>query len=123
MDDRGQSADARGQFGAIKSMDDLPPKKALVAYLKKAKQLNDDGVKVERKTTPKKPLRVPADLAGSLKKNRKAQAAFDAFSPSKKRDYVEWLTDAKTDATRQKRLDTAIGWIAQGKSRNWKYER
>jgi uncharacterized protein YdeI (YjbR/CyaY-like superfamily) len=72
----------------------------------------------------KKPeAKVPPDLAVAMKKNRKAQSAFDAFSPSHRREYIEWITEAKTDATREKRLTQAIEWISEGKSRNWKYER
>ena len=66
---------------------------------------------------------MPDDLKARLHRQRKASAAFDAFSPSQRRDYIEWITEAKTDATRQKRLDTAVEWIAEGKSRNWKSER
>ena len=65
---------------------------------------------------------MPADLAGALQKNKKAKTAFDAFSPSHKREYVEWITEAKRDETRQKRIQTAIQWISEGKSRNWKYQ-
>ena len=70
----------------------------------------------------KAPARVPADLADALKKNRKARTAFDAFSPSHKREYVQWITEAKREETRQTRIATAIKWISAGKSRNWKYE-
>jgi uncharacterized protein YdeI (YjbR/CyaY-like superfamily) len=72
---------------------------------------------------PKPPVRVPADLAAALKRNARAGAAFVAFSPSHRRDYVEWITEAKGADTRRRRLDTAIEWIAEGKSRNWKYEK
>lgn len=68
-------------------------------------------------------LTKPSDLAGALKKNKKAQAVFEAFSPSRRRDYVVWITEAKSDETRTRRLAQAIEWIAEGKSRNWKYER
>jgi uncharacterized protein YdeI (YjbR/CyaY-like superfamily) len=118
-----RSGDAMGQMGRITALSDLPPKATLVKWTKRAASLNEQGVKVERKTAAKKPLRVPADLSAALAKNKKARAVFEAFSPSKKRDYVEWLTEAKSDDTRQRRLTTAIGWIAEGKSRNWKYEK
>jgi uncharacterized protein YdeI (YjbR/CyaY-like superfamily) len=68
-------------------------------------------------------LPTPDYLAAALKKNKKASAAFEAFSPSHRREYIEWLIEARTEATRQRRLDTAIEWIAEGKSRNWKYEK
>jgi uncharacterized protein YdeI (YjbR/CyaY-like superfamily) len=112
-----------GQFGRLTKVSDLPPKKVLSGYINKAMELNDRGVKVpmRRKAAPPKPLRVPVDLAAALKKNKKAQAAFDAFSPSHKREYVEWITEAKREETRARRLRTAIEWMAAGKPHNWKY--
>ena len=110
------------QFGVVKSLDDLPPEKALIALVKKAAELNEQGVKAPRaRSAPKPPLKMPAPFADALKKNRKASAAFEAFPPSHKREYVEWITDAKQDATRDRRIAAAIQWIAAGKSRNWKY--
>ena len=119
-----KDVDAMGHFGRLTTVEDLPPKKTLIAYVKKAAALNDAGVKVER--TPKaapKPIRVPADLAAALKKQKAASSAFTTFPPSHKREYVDWIDSAKTDDTRERRLATALGWIASGKSRNWKYER
>lgn len=106
----------------ITSMKDLPPKNRLMAAFRKAAELNEQGVKVVKapKST-KKPARTPADLAAALKKNRKAAAAFDEFSPSHKREYIEWITQAKSDETRKRRVDQALEWIAEGKPRNWKY--
>jgi uncharacterized protein YdeI (YjbR/CyaY-like superfamily) len=111
------------EFGRLSAMADLPPKNVLAGYIKKAAALNDAGVKVERVRKPPKPVRVPSDLTAALAKNTKAQAAFAAFPPSHKREYIEWITDAKTDETRARRLQQAIVWITEGKSRNWKYER
>jgi len=107
----------------LSSEKDLPPKKVMVAYVKEAIRLNEEGVKVERArpVRPAAPLEVPDDLAAALKKDRKAKATFDGFPPSHKREYVEWITEAKQDATRQKRLAQTIEWLAEGKSRNWKY--
>lgn len=124
LDKNGSQADeAMGSFGRLSSVKDLPPKKVLDGYIKKAMQLNEDGVKVPKaRTKPKPPPKTPPDLQAALKKNKKAAAAWAAFSPGKQRDYVEWLTEAKAAATRQRRLDTAVGWIAEGKARNWKYE-
>jgi uncharacterized protein YdeI (YjbR/CyaY-like superfamily) len=86
--------------------------------------LNEEGVAVpRRKAVPKKEAVVPPDLAGALRATKGARAAFDDFTPGKRREYVEWLEDAKTAQTRERRLATAVEWIAQGKSRNWKYER
>ena len=117
------ATDTMGHFGRITSVNDLPPDRELVGYVKKAAKLNDEGIKVARKpAAPKKPLSVPADFSAALKKKAAARKTFDAFSPSQRREYVEWITEAKTDATRQKRMTTAVEWLAEGKSRNWKYE-
>jgi uncharacterized protein YdeI (YjbR/CyaY-like superfamily) len=121
----GEDEKGMGQFGRITKVSDLPSKTVLRGYIKKAMKLNEDGVKVPARTKPKTPkeLDVPDDLARALQANKSARAVFEAFSPSAKREYVEWITDAKTDATRTRRLETAIEWIAEGKSRNWKYEK
>jgi uncharacterized protein YdeI (YjbR/CyaY-like superfamily) len=112
------------QMGRIATLDDLPPKKKLVGYLRKAKELNDAGTKVERKAPKPKPaIRTPTFLTAALKKNKKAATTFAAFSPSHKREYLEWLTEAKTEETRNKRLAQALEWMAEGKARNWKYMR
>jgi uncharacterized protein YdeI (YjbR/CyaY-like superfamily) len=116
--------DAMGSFGRLTSLDDLPSDRVLANLIKKAARLNDEGVTVARKRTgPAKAMKVPQDFSSALKKNKRAATVFDAFSTSKKNDYVEWITECKTDATRQKRMTTALEWIAQGKSRNWKYEK
>ena len=113
---------AMGQFGRITQVADLPSTKMLTAYIKKAMQLNDEGVKAPRATPKRKPApRVPDDLAAALKKNKKAAATFAAFSPTNQREYVEWISEAKREETRVKRLETTIGWLAEGKIRNWKY--
>jgi hypothetical protein len=115
---------AMGQFGRIAALADLPSEKTLTAIVQAAAKLNDENVVVpRRKAKPKPPLRVPAYFAAALKKNKKAIAAFDAFPPSHRRDYVEWVTEAKTEETRDRRLATAVEWIAEGKGRNWRYEK
>ena len=120
-----KDVDGMGQFGRIQKVSDLPPKKTLIGCIRKAKQLNDDGVAAPHLANRrKKPeIAMPTYFSAALKKNRKAQAAFDAFSPSHRREYLEWITEAKTEATREKRMETALEWIADGKSRNWKYQR
>jgi len=119
----GQSnQDAMGQFGRITSLSDLPKDSVLVGYVREAARLNAEGVKVPKQPkAPKKPLATPPDLASALRKNAKAKATFEGFSPSHRREYIEWITEAKTDATRSKRLGTAIEWMAEGKPRMWKY--
>ncbi|GMU65067.1 MAG: hypothetical protein AMXMBFR36_13410 [Acidobacteriota bacterium] len=116
--------EAMGQFGRIASLDDLPSDRTVIALVKKAAKLNASGAKVSRPLKhPKPALATPPDLAAALKKNAKARATFEGFPPSHKREYVEWIVEAKTDATRAKRLATTLEWLAEGKSRNWKYER
>ena len=113
---------AMGQFGRIESLGDLPSKAVLIGYIRKAAVLNETGVKVPRAGKKPKPAPVvPDDLAAALKAYPEALAVFEAFSPSKQREYVEWLDEAKTDATRTKRRLQSVAWIAEGKVRNWKY--
>jgi uncharacterized protein YdeI (YjbR/CyaY-like superfamily) len=114
---------AMGSFGCIKSLADLPGEKTLIQYVKKAAALNDAGIKAPGRTQPKKrePLAVPDYFSAALKKNAKASKTFKDFPPSKKREYLEWVTEAKREETRQERLTTSIKWLAEGKSRHWKY--
>lgn len=114
---------AMGQFGSITSLADLPSDTELARIIKAAMKLHDAGVKSPTRTKPaeKKELLVPDYFLAAVKKNKKAYATFESFSPSKKREYVEWITEAKTDATRDKRLAQAVEWMSEGKVRNWKY--
>ena len=119
-----KSKDAMGQFGRITSVDDLPTEKDLVALVRAAVRLNDEGVRLVRRPRAPKPMpKAPAAFLRALGENTKARAAYDALSPSHRREYLEWITEAKTEATREKRITTSIEWLAEGKSRNWKYER
>ena len=111
-----------GQFGRLESIDDLPPRKQLEALIKKAMKLTDEGVKPPRDKHRKEPFTVPQDLRAALDANAKAAATFDGFPPSAQRDYVEWVTEAKRDETRVKRVNQSVEWLAEGKRRNWKYE-
>ena len=107
----------------VTSVADLPGDKVLLAYVKEAVQLNEEGVKApSSKKKPKKALEVPKYFLAALKKNKKALATFEKFSPSHKREYVEWVTEAKQEETRAKRLAQAVEWMAAGKARHWKYE-
>ena len=122
-DDKGNTLERdSNELGRITSLADLPSDKVLTRYIKEAARLNEEGIKVEKpKAKPKPEPVVPPYLVSALKKNKKALKTFEDFSPSAKREYVEWLTEAKTDATRDKRLAQAVEWIAEGKQRNWKY--
>jgi uncharacterized protein YdeI (YjbR/CyaY-like superfamily) len=119
------SREGAGSLGAIKTLTDLPKDKEFIALIKEAAELNEKGIKAEINTKSgekKKDIVVPKDLTAALKNDPKAAMHFEAFSPSKKREYISWLEEAKSDATREKRLATAIEWIGEGKARNWKYE-
>ncbi|HEY0196974.1 MAG TPA: YdeI/OmpD-associated family protein [Rhodanobacter sp.] len=122
----GDANESMGQFGRLTAVADLPPKKQLAAFIKKAMALNEAGVKLRRPKTVVKPApSLPDELAAQfkLKKNTAARASYEAFSPSMQREYVEWIAGAKTDATRQKRIATTLEWLAEGKPRNRKYEK
>jgi uncharacterized protein YdeI (YjbR/CyaY-like superfamily) len=113
---------AMGHFGAITTVSALPSRKVLAGYLKQAMALNENGVKAPAPVLRRAaPVVVPEDLAAALRKNKKAQAAFDKFPPSHQREYVEWITQAKREETRTRRLQTAIQQISEGKPQNWKY--
>ena len=95
----------------------------MAALIHKAMALNDNGVVVARAPREKKTAGPRAGGPGRrAAEEQEGKAAFDAFSPSHKREYVEWITEAKRDETRSEASQTAIKWIAEGKSRNWKYE-
>jgi uncharacterized protein YdeI (YjbR/CyaY-like superfamily) len=113
-----------GHLGRITSLKDMPADKKIIAWIKEAMALNDKGIKLpaKQKVTTKKELVVPDYFIKALSKNKKALQTFEAFSYSDKKEYVEWIIDAKTDVTRDKRIATAIEMMAEGKSRNWKYK-
>lgn len=117
------SKGAMGSFGRLTSLNDLPADKTFIKLVKKAMKLNEAGVKSPSRSKPmqKKPLKIPTYFTATLKKNKRAMETFKGFSYSNKNDYVEWITEAKSDETRSKRLATAVDWIAKGKVRNWKY--
>ncbi len=119
--------EAMGHFGRITALEDLPTNRVILNYLKRAIQLNAKnamkprGRKMLKKSASELPL--PEDLLAALKKNRKAALAFDKFSPSHRKEYIQWIAQAKREETRSRRVKTAIEWIGTGKSRNWKYEK
>ena len=110
-----------GSFGKVANIAELPAKSELRAYIKKAMRLNASGAKAPRVLRKRAALPMPADLTAALKTNRRAATAFEAFSPSCRREYIEWITEAKREETRSKRLAQAVEWMAEGKVRNWKY--
>lgn len=117
---------AMGHLGRITALSDLPADAILLQYLHQAIELNEKGIKKAKPTIPKtekKELEVPQYFIDFLAQHPNALHHFDNFSYSNRKEYVEWITEAKTEATRQKRMQTAAEWLAEGKSRNWKYQR
>ncbi len=114
---------AMGSLGQISDLSDLPSDAILGEYIMEAAKLNREGIKVagKPKKQPEKETIVAEDIIEALSANPAALKTFDNFSPSNKKEYVEWITGAKTESTRQSRLDTAIEWMAEGKIRHWKY--
>jgi uncharacterized protein YdeI (YjbR/CyaY-like superfamily) len=118
-----------GSFGKLASVRDLPPRKQLVAYVRKAAALNAHGAGTmsarkapARKAAAPKPAPVPTpEFAAALRRDKAASAAFEAFSPGRQREYVEWIAEAKREDTRDRRIAQAVEWLAEGKQRNWKY--
>jgi uncharacterized protein YdeI (YjbR/CyaY-like superfamily) len=130
LDGNGEEADGMGQFGRITSVSDLPDEQTLLAYVRKAAALKDAAaLQPKMPKPPAKPkapaaeLTVPDYLANALKMNARARATWEKSSPSHRREYITWLMEAKRDETRERRLETTLEWLAEGKSRNWKYER
>jgi uncharacterized protein YdeI (YjbR/CyaY-like superfamily) len=121
----GNEKEAMGHFGQIKSMEDLPSDKIMIAYVKEAMALIDSGAKLPRKERAAHPANepVPDYFLALLKKNKPAFAHFEKFSPSQKKEYTQWIGEAKSDATREKRMATALEWLSEGKQRHWKYQR
>ncbi|HKR04741.1 MAG TPA: YdeI/OmpD-associated family protein [Bacteroidia bacterium] len=118
---KNQGGEAMGNLGCMTSVKDLPPDKAMIDFIKQHMKLNDEGIKVERKLKPKKELVIPKELTAALGKDKKAKETFEKFPPSQKREYAEWIIDAKTDETRNRRLKDAVQWMSEGKPRMWKY--
>ena len=115
----GESA---GNFGRLTSVKNVPSRATLAPLMKAAMQLNADGVAVPKKRVAKPEPIVPAELQVALAGNRKAKAAFEKFPPSHRREYVEWIVEAKREETRTRRVAQAIAWMEEGKSRNWKHK-
>lgn len=119
-----QGGDAMGNFGRLSSVKDLPPDEVIIDFIRQAKKLNDEGVKLPaRVVKTKKEIITPAYFMDALRQNKKALVTFQNFSASNKKEYVLWVTEAKTEETRNSRLETAVKWMSEGKVRNWKYIR
>ena len=118
-----ESESAMGHYGKITSLKDLPSDKKIISHLKEAMILNEKGIKLPPKKVKvlRKEVVVPEYFLKQLRKNKKALLSFEAFSPFHKREYIEWITEAKTEETRNRRIETAIEWLSKAKPRNWKY--
>ena len=118
-----RAGEAMGSFGRLTNLADLPTDAELTRLVKEAARLNDEGIKPvpRRRAKEKKRLAVPDYLIAALRKNKKARETFENFSYIHKKEYLEWLTEAKREETRNRRLATAIAWLSNGKPRNWKY--
>lgn len=113
-----------GHFGKIRDIKDLPSERVLTQYIREAIALTESGARLPKtKTSAAKELTVPEDFMKLLRKNKTSHQLFEKFSYSHKKEYLEWITEAKTPQTRNKRMLTAIEWIGEGKGRNWKYDR
>jgi len=118
-----EKSDSMGHFRRITSLADLPTDEILMQYIREAVELNNQGIKVLKpKSTIKPPLVLPDYFAAVLKEHPQAETQFNAYSYSHKKEYLEWITEAKTEGTRQKRMLTAVEWLSQGKSRHWKHQ-
>ncbi|KGM55849.1 hypothetical protein N800_12170 [Lysobacter daejeonensis GH1-9] len=118
----GRAEAAMGQFGRLTEVSQLPPREVLEDYVRRAMRLIDEGAtRKPAKASPRPALPVPEDLVRALAAMPAAQETFDAFPPSQRREYIEWITEAKRNDTRQRRLAQAVEWMAEGKPRNWKY--
>jgi uncharacterized protein YdeI (YjbR/CyaY-like superfamily) len=121
----GEPREGMGSFGRMTSLADVPGVRKLAPLFRKAMQLIDDGVPsagARKASAPKPPPAPPPDLVAALAKNASARRAFEGFPPSHRREYIEWIVEAKREETRQKRLSQAIEWLAEGKPRHWKYQ-
>ncbi len=113
--------DAMGHLGKLTKLSDLPSDAVLTRFIKQAMKLNEAGIAVPKAKPKPVTFEMPDELKNALNKNKTAGKVFEAFSPSNKRDYALWIAEAKTEETRSKRLETAIAWISEGKTRHWKY--
>jgi uncharacterized protein YdeI (YjbR/CyaY-like superfamily) len=121
----GADAPVKGQFSRLSTVKDLPTRATFLRLVREAARLNEEGVKPPARATPPKSrsVRAPADLLAALRNNPAARVAYEEMSPSHKREYIEWITEAKRNETRKRRVADAVEWMAEGRIRNWKYVR
>ncbi len=120
----GKNEPGMGNLGKIRQLGDLPSDPKIIRWIKEAMELNQKKIKAPSKPKPSaQPMPIPKSFEEALKKNSVASGQFDRFSPSHKKEYIQWIAEAKTEETRNKRILTALEWIREGKGRNWKYEK
>lgn len=116
--------EAKGHLGKITSLEDLPDDETMIGYLKEAVQLNEEEKKAPKKASAAKvEAAIPDEVKAALQKNKKASDFFETLPPSHKKEYIVWVTEAKTEATRSKRLATMMEWLEEGKRYDWKYKK
>lgn len=116
-------SEGMGNFGRISSLKELPSVSVLKGLIKEAMRLNDEGISVKKTVKPPKKMpKTPPAFQAALKKNARALKNFENFPPSHKREYIEWIVDARQVVTRDRRITQAVEWITKGKQRNWKYQ-
>jgi uncharacterized protein YdeI (YjbR/CyaY-like superfamily) len=112
---------AMGHIGKITTLKELPSDRKMKAWIKEAMKLNEQGVKIKKEKKVASAPSTPADLLAALKRNKKALAQFELFPPGHRKEYIQWIEDAKREETRKKRIDQTVEWVAEGKHRNWQY--
>lgn len=113
--------EAMGSWGRITLVDGIPPDEEIIEFVRVAAKLNEQGVKSPKREQKPVVVNMPDDFMDLISKNKKALETYESFSPSNKRDYADWINDAKSDSTRESRMETAIEWMSEGKPRMWKY--
>jgi uncharacterized protein YdeI (YjbR/CyaY-like superfamily) len=119
--DAARREEAMGQFGRITSVDDLPAREELTRLAREAVRLNESGAKAPARKREREELAEPEPFRQALDRSPETRSAFDAMPPSHRREYIQWIAEAKREATRDRRIATALEWIGEGKPRNWKY--
>lgn len=118
-----ESKESMGQLGRIKSIASLPSDEIITAYILEAISLNEKGIKLPKKAGPVHTVNIPDYFQKTLNDHADARTHFEKLSNSHRKEYISWIEEAKTDATRNKRISTTLEWLNEGKSLNWKYER
>ena len=87
--------------------------KEAIANSKAGKQ-----IKPEKKT-----LAIPAELKKALNEDKFLKSAFEKFTPGKQKEFSEYITEAKREATKISRLEKIIPMIKDGVGLNDKYKK